>query len=140
MPKELSDRILRAGLNKIEALTETRRKLDVEICALRYETQRLCEHPIEKVVETSYRGCSIRSFRVCTVCGYAEEGCLYYRLHNLHTVRSIDRDEAIKLVRGRVLDYEAQETIRRQDEERLRAGREETVALPPGPEPYDRCA
>lgn len=83
-----------------------------------------CPHPENYIVEGAYISGSLCSytgdvstppFRVCSLCGYAEEGwgCGYYKLApNNYSMKSIDRNTARKFVKRGILSQEELSNIR----------------------------
>lgn len=87
-------------------------KLDKQIEALKakrkkqlQKTHTTCKHPIDEVVDGKYRDGYFGAtppFRVCKLCGYAEEGwnCGYWKLHkNKYDIPQLDHDDAWKYVK-----------------------------------------
>lgn len=70
--------------------------------------QGLCEHPMDEVIEApltfSVELNHVQPFRVCKVCGYAEEGLGrgYKLLHRFGNAPFVQRKEALALVIGRI--------------------------------------
>lgn len=113
------------------ALQESRKKYEQDIL----EMQKECPHPVEYLLEAlsydngfgeSYYGYSgiVSPFRVCTLCGWAEEGWGYWRLgRNEYNVRqtqakgSAGHSEAQKFVLGKV--YSQSDIYRMQYPERF---------------------
>lgn len=101
--------------NYMEEVDKINSEIDYLKSERDYLVERLqdeCEHPIKEVREVDYKssnyGSSLRPFRVCLRCGYAEEGwgCGYWRLHRSEygpvgggIIRNMDRDQAWKHVR-----------------------------------------
>lgn len=79
------------------------------------ELQTACAHPLSEVVEGEYRpdpwgNNSTPPFRVCKLCGYAEEGwhCGYWKLGRgvYNGIQSMSRTEAFEYVLGCIVDQE----------------------------------
>lgn len=73
--------------------------------------QKYCPHPTSEILEGEYkRGHYFTSppFRVCKLCGYAEDGwhCGYWKLQDNDPVPSVSREMAMKYVIGGVLSQE----------------------------------
>lgn len=88
---------------------KTRAKIDKRIEALQNKMEALkkaCRHPRAAILEGRYASGSFAfpPFRVCTECGYAEEGwgCGYWKLGKSN-VPEVSRDEAMRHVQGDVL-------------------------------------
>jgi len=91
--------ILLAAEKKAERAVETYRRTLID-------TQVSCRH--SEIVEGGHSA-TLRPFRVCTKCGYAEEGwgSGYSNLNNNYKdVKIMSRDEASKYVRGVVLSQD----------------------------------
>jgi len=96
--------------------------LDAEIHALkeRRETELLamqteCDHPEDQILEAAYTpagsfGYATPPFRVCKLCGYAEEGwnCGYWKLKTREEIPTISRQKAD---RDYVLKFYSQDTL-----------------------------
>jgi len=69
------------------------------------ELQSRCQHRVNEVVEGDYKAYDYSTdppFRVCTVCGYAEQGwgCGYWKLnYGSREIPTIPRSEAQKYIR-----------------------------------------
>jgi hypothetical protein len=96
----------------------------------RRKAQKSCEHPPEEIVEGAYAPDSYGHYhtppyRVCKLCGYAEEGwhCGYWKLGNgvYSGIPSLSRKEAWKFVKGPIHSQEVLSEIRydRMDEDKL---------------------
>jgi hypothetical protein len=102
MEKDVEDKIRK--LNKCE---DDLNKLTENYEEILIDAQISCPH--EKVVEGDYFPCSYSStlppFRVCTVCGYAEEGwgCGYSFLDNYKELEKTDRPNALAYLKGRII-------------------------------------
>ena len=76
----------------------TRRKQIID------EAHATCAHPIEARRECAHRPAEYIAtsppIRVCTICGYAEEGwgCGYWKLKEPFSIPEIERDELMKYV------------------------------------------
>lgn len=119
MTEDLGNKILEAGLKKLEELKAEQHRIEVEICLLQHQTQEVCPHPIEQVIQGRYAPETYFSyykspFRVCKKCGYAEDGGGFY--YRLPQDRVVEIEEAMSFVRGRVLSREALDKIQRDDE------------------------
>ncbi|RKZ95081.1 MAG: hypothetical protein DRQ40_04490 [Gammaproteobacteria bacterium] len=87
--------------------------------AARMEVQKSCEHPDEEVVEGKYEPCSYANatppFRVCKLCGYAEQGwgCGYWKLgHGLYSIPIVSRSEAFEFVSGGIIRQDQLSEVR----------------------------
>ena len=101
-------RVKRQSLVKrIYKLKEERSKMSLKIDQLEAILMTKCPHPFEAVREGSYSASysTTPPMRVCTDCGYAEEGwgCGYWKLDvdwTLHNaIPKLEREEAFKFVR-----------------------------------------
>ena len=106
-----------AEKDKIKELQEQAAKLCEPIYAEIDKLNRRigrCTHPVEHIIEGNYipdnswgGGHATPPFRVCTICGYAEEGwgCGYYKLgpgvYDEKIIRTVKRREAEKFVTRR---------------------------------------
>lgn len=127
MTEDLGNKILEAGLKKLEELKVEQHRIEVEICALRYQVQDACPHKVENIVDGApvpraydYQE-YMPPFRVCKKCGYAEFPDQYGRFSakmsfkmssRLVTgVLQIRREEALQFARGHIYNAEAVEKI-----------------------------
>lgn len=95
---------------KINALEEQRKVLSKN-------GQKKCSHPASEILEAEYVGGTYFStppFRVCKLCGYAEEGwhCGYWKLRDDNPVPSVSREAAMKYVIGGVLSQKQMSDLR----------------------------
>jgi len=64
--------------------------------------QSACKHPADQILEGPYQDGYFTQppFRVCKLCGYAEEGwhCGYWKLRDSTEVGSVSREYAMKYV------------------------------------------
>ena len=110
----VSDKIIEAGLARLEFLKIEQQRIDKEIDILIRDLQASCSHPEELIVEGEYHvpDWSNRAdppFRVCRRCGYSEPGwnCGFFRLApNNHNIPHMSRDEALKFIRGGLMTQE----------------------------------
>ena len=117
---DLSDRIIRAGLDRMAVLKDQRDAIDEELEILLPEIQAACGHPEAEIVEGEYRASRWEEssaeppFRVCRRCGYSEPGwgCGYFNLypHNYHILRR-DRTEAWTFIRGGLMTQEQKDRL-----------------------------
>lgn len=95
---------------KIALLKQERDEIGIKIQQLEFRLMDKCTHPFDAIREGRYIpagnwGSATPDMRVCTDCGYAEEGwgCGYWKLNVDYTLRDsipqISRDEAFKHVR-----------------------------------------
>lgn len=116
---------------KLSNLQDQIRQLQSEANALIDEMINECPHPIDKIVEAAEipEGNTLESgdpFRVCSVCGYAEDGwgVGFYKLgkgigsdycwprKRDNTIEIVNRQEAENLVVKRVSEYELRYMMR----------------------------
>lgn len=95
-----------------ESILSAEAELDVareKLRKTRRQVQKYCDHPQKEIVEGEYRSDTwghhhIPPFRVCKLCGYAEEGwhCGYWKLASrvYEGVPLLSWDEARKFVKG----------------------------------------
>lgn len=96
------------------------KKMEVKKKELVTKLQAKCKHPMKSVIEAEYMPSeseffnALPPFRVCTLCGYAEEGwgCGYDKLTcpptESYDVPIVSRDRAHQSVRGCVRKQERQ--------------------------------
>jgi hypothetical protein len=117
---DVSDRIVRAGLDRMAVLKDQRDAIGEELEILLAEIQAACGHPEAEIVEGEYRasqweeGSAEPPFRVCRRCGYSEPGwgCGYLRLYpNNPHIPHMDRDEAWKFIRGGLMSQEQKDRL-----------------------------
>jgi hypothetical protein len=95
-------------MRKWQTLQDKQAVLEQKADALLEQIQEVCPHPVESLLEAPYQSyCESVSppFRVCRLCGYAEEGwgCGYQKLGpNNYDVPTLNRDRVFELVKGRV--------------------------------------
>lgn len=111
MPDVTSEQIA-SMKKKIDKKWERERSFLAEIKADTKKMQEACLHPKESWVEGTYTPeglyVSVRPpFRVCVECGYAEEGWAFTKLKG-YDISTVSRDEARKLIYGRLLLREEQ--------------------------------
>lgn len=114
-----SGRSKRQKLKKlITNLKEESAQLNAKIDKLNDKLMTKCPHPIESLREGEYEkagnwGSATPPMRVCTDCGYAEEGwgCGYWKLDTDYNVAvpKLSRDEAFKHVRKFLPQYKMDE-------------------------------
>jgi hypothetical protein len=83
-------------------------KLQGEREVLRQTGQNKCSHPAGEILEAEYANGNYFTsppFRVCKLCGYAEEGwhCGYWKLREDSAVPSVTRHAAMEYVIGGVI-------------------------------------
>lgn len=110
----ISDKIVRAGLTRLESLKAEEIRISNEIKVLIQSIQESCCHPEEMLVEGKHESltwCSYAKppFRVCRLCGCSEPdwGCGYFQLApNNYNISQMSRDEAQKFIKGGLMKQE----------------------------------
>ena len=110
----LSEKIVRAGLERLAVLQVEETRISEEIKMLIQSIKESCNHPTEMIVEGDYYPSNTFSyaqppFRVCRLCGYSEPdwNCGYFRLDPDNcNVPQMSRDEAWKFIRGGLMSQE----------------------------------
>ncbi|GEM_PF-5701384 len=108
--------LLRHRDRALEDLEEAKRRYK----EARIEAQTECPHPVSEIFEGHYpQESDMRpsEFRVCTGCGYAEDGwgCGYSFLGRGNygsDIKKVSSDEALKYVRGKVIPNEDHSDVR----------------------------
>ena len=94
----------------IERLDAKIKKLEKQREETYAKSQKSCSHPASEVIEGEYKSghyFTSPPFRVCKLCGYAEEGwhCGYWKLSDGY-IPSVSREYAMKYVIGGVRSQE----------------------------------